>query len=67
MAYAPPAPPAAGPSPYDLFALVDKDRSGNINAKELQEALSHGGWKKFPLRIAALMVQMVSERPQWLS
>jgi hypothetical protein len=30
-----------------VFARVDTDRSGSINATELQGALSNGTWKPF--------------------
>lgn len=31
----------------NVFAQVDRDRSGAINATELQSALSNGTWKPF--------------------
>ena len=32
---------------HQLFSSVDKDRSGSINATELQQALSNGTWTPF--------------------
>jgi hypothetical protein len=32
---------------FQLFQRVDKDRSGAINAVELQSALSNGTWTPF--------------------
>lgn len=32
---------------YDVFRRVDKDGSGQINASELQGALSNGTWRPF--------------------
>ncbi|XP_050295574.1 programmed cell death protein 6-like isoform X3 [Anthonomus grandis grandis] len=39
-------------------ACVDKDRSGYINADELQQALSNGTWKPFNPETVRLMIGM---------
>jgi len=55
-------PPAAGQnSPeflWGVFQRVDKDRSGAISAKELQEALSNGTWAPFNPETVRLMIGM---------
>lgn len=39
-----------------MVQAVDRDRSGSIDAYELQSALSQGGWRPFSLRAAQLMI-----------
>ncbi|KAL3259336.1 hypothetical protein MRX96_001999 [Rhipicephalus microplus] len=41
-----------------LFRNVDKDRSGNISATELQSALSNGTWKPFNPETVRMMIDM---------
>ncbi|KAH9366819.1 hypothetical protein HPB48_015861 [Haemaphysalis longicornis] len=41
-----------------LFQNVDKNRSGAINALELQGALSNGTWKPFNLETVNVMIRM---------
>jgi len=41
-----------------VFTQVDKDRSGHINATELQGALSNGTWKPFNPETVRLMISM---------
>jgi len=42
----------------NVFAQVDKDRSGHINATELQSALSNGTWKPFNTETVRIMIGM---------
>jgi len=42
----------------NVFAQVDKDRSGQINAQELQSALSNGTWKPFEINTVKLFIGM---------
>jgi len=41
-----------------LFHNVDKDRSGTINEKELQQALSNGTWNPFNILTVRMMIGM---------
>ncbi|EPB73588.1 EF hand [Ancylostoma ceylanicum] len=41
-----------------IFASVDKDRSGQISADELQRALSNGTWNPFNPETCRLMIGM---------
>jgi len=41
---------------YEMFQRVDRDRSGQITTKELQEALSNGTWKPFNPETVRLMI-----------
>jgi Ca2+-binding EF-hand superfamily protein len=43
---------------YSVFQRVDKDRSGSINATELQSALSNGTWTPFNPETVRLMIGM---------
>lgn len=43
---------------HGLFFRVDKDRSGQISAKELAEALSNGTWTPFNPETVRLMIGM---------
>lgn len=55
---------AAAAAPADpnfltkVFQQVDKDRSGSINATELQSCLSNGTWEPFNAETVRLMVAM---------
>jgi Ca2+-binding EF-hand superfamily protein len=42
----------------NVFAQVDRDRSGQINSTELQAALSNGTWKPFNPETVRLMIGM---------
>ncbi|OQR75967.1 programmed cell death protein 6 isoform 1, partial [Tropilaelaps mercedesae] len=39
--------PQVNPQVQQMFIAVDKDRSGQINAKELQAALINSNWSPF--------------------
>ncbi|XP_044254424.1 programmed cell death protein 6 isoform X1 [Tribolium madens] len=41
---------------WDVFQRVDRDRSGYINAEELQAALSNGTWSPFNPETVRLMI-----------
>ncbi|KAL8570465.1 Programmed cell death protein 6 [Nucella lapillus] len=41
-----------------IFQRIDKDRSGNISANELQQALSNGTWTPFNPETVRLMIGM---------
>lgn len=43
---------------YDVFRRVDRDGSGEINADELQSALSNGTWKPFNPETVRMMIGM---------
>ncbi|XP_076040235.1 apoptosis-linked gene-2 isoform X2 [Oratosquilla oratoria] len=43
---------------WSVFQKVDKDRSGAIEAQELQAALSNGNWTKFNPETIRLMIGM---------
>ncbi|XP_064640858.1 programmed cell death protein 6-like isoform X4 [Lineus longissimus] len=43
---------------WNIFQKVDKDRSGAISSKELQEALSNGTWTPFNPETVRLMIGM---------
>ncbi|XP_068908012.1 programmed cell death protein 6 isoform X3 [Tenebrio molitor] len=43
---------------WDVFQRVDRDRSGYINADELQSALSNGTWSPFNPETVRLMIGM---------
>lgn len=53
-----------GPAPnsneflWSIFQRVDKDRSGQVTAKELQDALSNGTWTPFNPETVRLMIGM---------
>ncbi|CAK8684985.1 unnamed protein product [Clavelina lepadiformis] len=46
------------PNLLEIFQRVDKDRSGQITTKELQEALANGTWKPFNPETVRLMIGM---------
>ena len=56
--------PGAPPPPVDqqflwnVFSQVDKDRSGQISAQELGQALSNGTWSPFNPETIRLMIMM---------
>ena len=41
---------------HDIFSRVDRDRSGQITIKELQEALLNGTWQPFNPETVRLMI-----------
>lgn len=43
---------------WGVFQRVDRDRSGQISSKELQEALSNGTWQPFNPETVRLMIGM---------
>lgn len=47
----------------NVFAQVDKDRSGAINAVELQGALSNGTWKPFDVSTVKIFVSSLYQSP----
>lgn len=59
-----------GPNPVDpnreflwgIFQRVDRDRSGAISGKELQEALSNGTWTPFNPETVRLMIGMFDKK-----
>ncbi|KAH8023424.1 hypothetical protein MRX96_030569 [Rhipicephalus microplus] len=56
---APSQPPRADPRYLqEIFNNVDKNRSGRINARELQSALSNGTWKPFDANTVQLMMNI---------
>ena len=52
------APPGSDPVLWNFFSQVDKNRSGHIDAFELQNALVNGDWSKFELDTVYILVQM---------
>lgn len=48
----------ANPAAWALFQSVDTDRTGSINPKELQAALSHGGWVAFSPKTTRMLMRM---------
>ena len=50
--------PAVNPVAWAMFSAVDVDRSGNINERELQTALSHGGWLPFSIKTTRMLIKM---------
>ncbi|XP_008192278.1 programmed cell death protein 6 isoform X1 [Tribolium castaneum] len=45
---------------WDVFQRVDRDRSGFINAEELQAALSNGTWSPFNPETVRLMIGKIN-------
>lgn len=59
--FRPPGPPPQQVDPnflLGIFQRIDKDRSGNISANELQAALSNGTWTPFNPETVRLMIGM---------
>jgi len=54
-----PRPPGADPLLWEWFDSVDKDRSGDIDATELQIALINGDWSHFDLNTICLLMNIV--------
>ena len=51
-------PPGVDPNVYSWFMTVDADRSGQITAVELQQALTNGNWSHFNPEACRLMIGM---------
>ncbi|XP_044747952.1 programmed cell death protein 6 isoform X2 [Coccinella septempunctata] len=49
---------------WNVFQRVDRDRSGYINADELQSALSNGTWSPFNPETVRLMIGMFDKSNQ---
>lgn len=49
-------PPGADPTLWNWFVTVDRDRSGEITADELQQALLNGNWSHFNSETCRLMI-----------
>ncbi|XP_019879050.1 programmed cell death protein 6-like [Aethina tumida] len=47
---------------WGVFQRIDTDRSGFINAQELQQALSNGTWSPFNPETVRLMIGMFDKR-----
>ncbi|XP_003742348.1 programmed cell death protein 6 [Galendromus occidentalis] len=52
------APPAANQQVLNMFYAVDRDRSGQITATELREALINSNWSPFNEETCRLMISM---------
>lgn len=52
----PPPPQGADPTLWNWFVTVDRDRSGQITADELQQALLNGNWSHFNSETCRLMI-----------
>lgn len=52
-------PPGADPTLWNWFVTVDRDRSGQITADELQQALLNGNWSHFNSETCRLMIGKV--------
>ena len=49
-------PPGVDPTIYSWFQAVDADKSGQITAIELQQALTNGNWSHFNPETCRLMI-----------
>ena len=49
-------PPGCDPTLWNWFITVDRDRSGQITANELQQALINGNWTQFNPETCRLMI-----------
>merc|ERR1711935_307061 len=56
--YGAPQQPAVDPQVQQWFNAVDSDRSGQIDAKELQKALVNGNWSNFSEEACRMMIDM---------
>ncbi|XP_023323282.1 peflin isoform X2 [Eurytemora carolleeae] len=50
--------PQVDPQVQQWFNAVDTDRSGQIDAQELQRALVNGNWSKFSMEACRMMIDM---------
>ena len=55
----PAPPPGADPTLWNWFVTVDRDKSGEITADELQQALLNGNWSHFNSETCRLMIGKV--------
>ncbi|TFK22646.1 EF-hand [Coprinopsis marcescibilis] len=53
-----PPPPGADPQLWGWFAAVDTDRSGVINAQELERALINGDWTPFDIDTVKMLMSI---------
>ncbi|KAF5387237.1 hypothetical protein D9757_006872 [Collybiopsis confluens] len=51
-------PPGADPQLWNWFSAVDTDRSGHINADELERALINGDWTPFDLDTVKMLMSI---------
>lgn len=51
-------PPGADPQLWQWFIAVDRDRSGQINAQELSQALVNGDWTPFDLDTVKMLMSV---------
>ena len=56
--YGAPQQPQVDPQVQQWFNAVDSDRSGQIDAKELQRALVNGNWSNFSEEVCRMMIDM---------
>ena len=49
-------PPGADPQLWNWFIAVDADKSGQITANELQQALTNSNWSHFNAETCRLMI-----------
>merc|ERR1712083_1072951 len=56
--YGAPQQPQVDPQVQQWFNAVDSDRSGQIDAKELQRALVNGNWSNFSEEACRMMIEM---------
>jgi hypothetical protein len=52
-------PPGADPTLWNWFITVDTDKSGQITANELKQALINGNWTHFNDETCRLMISML--------
>ena len=55
-------PPGVDPTVYAWFVAVDADKSGQITATELQQALTNGNWSHFNPEACRLMIGIYNMR-----
>ena len=55
----PAPPPGADPTLWSWFITVDTDKSGQITADELKQALINGNWTQFNDETCRLMISML--------
>lgn len=56
----PAPPPGADPTLWNWFITVDHDKSGQITANELKQALINGNWTQFNDETCRLMISMLN-------
>merc|ERR1712110_475180 len=60
-----PQQPAVDPQVQQWFNAVDSDRSGQIDAKELQKALVNGNWSNFSEEACRMMIEMFDKEKKY--